>query len=328
MTQFGVLKRVNLRDVWPKEATDFTPWLASNLAALGEALGMDLELLQQEAPCGDFSLDILARDLNRNRTVVIENQLEPTNHDHLVKLLTYAAGHNATVVVWIAQEIREEHRQALDWLNQHTDEDLEFFGVIVDVLQIDESRPAYTFRRVAFPNEWRKGVVSSVASPRAEAYRLFFQRLIDELREQHKFTGVRVAQPQSWCSFASGHSSFSYGFSFARGGKIRVDLYIDSGDASQNKELFDRLAGQREKIEREYGETLEWERLDDRRACRIAIYRPGRVDDINTHDELLKWATEQLLKFKRVFGPRLSDLDSRRQEESRPLPGGTVGSLS
>src|SRR5271157_1430826 len=308
MKEFGVLRRVNLRDLWPREATDFTPWLASNLSALGEALGMDLDLKQQEAPVGDFSLDILAHDLNRSRTVVIENQLESTNHDHLGKLLTYAAGHNATVVVWIAKEIREEHRQALDWLNQHTDEDLEFFGVIVEVLRIDESRPAYVFRLVAFPNEYRKGVVSAAASSKGEAYRRFFQDLIDELRERHRFTGARVAQPKQGYSFSTGHSEASYGLSFARGGKVRTDLYIAGGDASQNKELFDRLASDRENIEKEYGAALEWERRDNRSACRIAIYRPGTIDDVKLHDELLKWSIEQLLKFKRVFGPRLSAL--------------------
>lgn len=308
MDEFGVLRRHKLREVWPKEAADFTPWLANNLAALGEALGMDLDLKQREAPVGDFSLDLLAHDLNSRRTVVIENQLEPTNHDHLGKLLTYAAGHNATVVVWIAQELREEHRQALDWLNQHTDQDLEFYGVVVEVLRIDESRPAYVFRLVAFPNEWRKGVVSAVASPREEAYRLFFQRLIDELRERHKFTGARVAQLQSWYSFATGHSEASYGLSFARGGKLRTDLYIAGGDADQNKELFDRLASDKENIEKEYGVALEWERLDNRVACRIAIYRPGTIDDVKLHDQLLKWSVEQLLKFKRIFGPRLSAL--------------------
>ena len=120
MPEVARLEPVDLRAVWPNEASDFTPWLAENLEELSKALGIDLELIQREAPVGSFSLDIHARDVNQNRTVVIENQLEPTNHDHLGKVLTYAAGHNADVMVWIVKEFRDEHRQALDWLNQRT----------------------------------------------------------------------------------------------------------------------------------------------------------------------------------------------------------------
>src|SRR5258708_38743796 len=131
--------------MWPKEAGNFTPWLADHLTALGEALGIELELPAREAPVGDFSLDILARDLGRNRPVIIENQLQPTDHDHLGKMLTYAAGDDASVVAWIAQEMREEHRQTLDWLNQHTDETIDFFCVILQVFKNDDSRPPLPF---------------------------------------------------------------------------------------------------------------------------------------------------------------------------------------
>ena len=124
------IERVELREAWPNEAQNFTPWLAENIAELGEALGMDLELQQVEAPVGGYSLDILATDLNSNRPVIIENQLEATDHTHLGQLLTYAAGFDAGAIVWVTREFRDEHRQALDWLNQRTGEDTQFFGVV------------------------------------------------------------------------------------------------------------------------------------------------------------------------------------------------------
>lgn len=308
MREFGQLKRLNLRSVWPKEAYDFTPWLADNLQKLGEALGMDLELETREASCGDFSLDLLAKDLGRGRTVIIENQLTATDHDHLGKLLTYAAGFNATAIVWIADSIREEHRQALEWLNQRTDEETEFFGVIVEVLQIDESKPAFNFKPVVFPNEWQKtkNRVASAPTSKGEAYRAFFQELIDELREKHKFTGARVGQPQNWYSFSSGIKGFLYSASFAQGSRMRAEVYIDLGEWEQNKQVFEAFLSEKEIIEKEFGATLEWERLDDSRASRIAIYRTGSVtSDLATLQEIHLWTVERLLKFKKVFGPRL-----------------------
>lgn len=308
MREFGQLKRLNLRSVWAKEAYDFTPWLADNMQKLGEALGMDLELETREASVGDFSLDLLAKDLGRGRTVIIENQLTATDHDHLGKLLTYAAGFNATAIVWVAESIREEHRQALEWLNQRTDEETEFFGVIVEVLQIDNSKPAFNFKPVVFPNEWQKtkNRASSSATSKGEAYRAFFQGLIDELRDKHKFTGARVGQPQNWYSFSSGVKGFYYNASFAQGGRVRAEVYIDPGELEQNKQVFDALLNEKEVIEQEFGTTLEWERLEDSRASRIAVYRTGSIpSDPATLQDIRIWTVEQLLKLKKVFGPRL-----------------------
>lgn len=249
MPEFGSLKRIDLRGVWSKEVAEFTPWLAENLTSLGEALGMELGLESREAAVGAFSCDLVARDLGSNRLVVIENQLSPTDHDHLGKLITYASGFDAGVVVWIAPEIRDEHRQALDWLNQRTDVNVDFFGVLVEVLQIDDSRPAFRFRPVAFPNQWRKDTVSATAtgrpSERAKAYRAFFQELIDELRERHKFTGARVAQPQSWYSFSSGVSGVNYSFSF-RSGKPGPRRGLHRHGRAGQQQGAVRRAGERE----------------------------------------------------------------------------------
>jgi hypothetical protein len=312
-TTLGTLRRLDLRNVWPNEARNFTPWLAQNLVALGDALGMELELQAQEAPVGSFSLDVLARDLGRDRLVVIENQLEATNHDHLGKLLTYAAGHDAGALVWVAKDIREEHRQAIDWLNQHTDGNIELFAVVVEIIQIDHSRPACSFKLVAFPNEWRKSAIGSkeggATSERREAYRVFFQDLLDELREKHRFTGARAGQPQNWYAFRSGCSGVQYCVSFAQRGRVRTEAYIDTRDVGENKELFAGLMAQREAIEHEFGEELTWEPLEGKRACRVAIYRPGSIEcDTQTLQEIKGWAIERLLRLKKVFGPRLNAL--------------------
>ena len=211
-----------------------------------------LELQTHEAPVGDFSLDLLAKDLGSNRVVVVENQLNQTDHDHLGKLLTYAGGYDAGVVIWVAETIREEHRQALDWLNHRTDQETEFFGVVVEVLQIENSTPAYNFRAVVFPNDWQKRARSQTktTSSKGEAFRQYFQPLIDELREKHRFTGARVAQPQNWYAFSIGTSGIPASAVFAGNGTIRVELYIDVGEARHEQASF-RLAQRAEGHHRE-----------------------------------------------------------------------------
>ncbi|RJP96254.1 MAG: DUF4268 domain-containing protein [Desulfobacteraceae bacterium] len=307
MSKFGELKILPLRELWPNEASDFTSWLASNIEALGKALGLELELIEREASVGDFSLDLLAKDLGSSRTAIIENQLTQTDHDHLGKLLTYAAGFSASIVIWVSESIRDEHRQALEWLNQRTDTETQFFGVITEVLQIDDSRPAYNFKPVVFPNEWQKSKkpkTSSTISSKGEKYRSYFQSLIDELRENYRFTGAKAGQPQSWYSFSTGIKGVLYGANFAMGGKARTEIYIDQGDYDQNKNLFDALQKQQIEIENEYGSSFEWGRLDDKRSCRIALYCNGTIEASDSElEQLRKWHIENLLKLKNIFMP-------------------------
>ncbi len=309
MEQFGELQPVDIRELWANEARQFTPWLAENIGRLSDAVGMDLEISAREADVGDFSLDLLAKDLGTGRNVVIENQFGPTNHDHLGKLITYASGVDAAAVIWITETVRDEHRQALEWLNRRTDAEIHFFAVTVEVVRIDQSRPAVLFKPIVLPNEWQRVARETAdrqASPRLEAYRRFFQVLMDELRERHAFTGARVAQPQNWYAFTSGIQGIYYSFSFAQGGRVRAEAYIDRGDAHENKSLFDSLHKQRREIERDFEESLDWERLDDRRASRVAIYRDGKIDSSDdTLAAIRAWAIERLLRIKKVLGPKL-----------------------
>ncbi len=309
MNDFGELKRIPLREIWSHEATDFTPWLAENIKALGDTLGLELELTDREASVGDFSLDLLAKDLGNSRTVIIENQLTQTDHDHLGKLLTYAAGFNASTVIWVSEVVRDEHRQALEWMNQRTDTETQFFAVVVEVLKIDGSKPAFNFKPVVFPNEWQKSKkqrTSINTSSKGEKYRVYYQALIDDLREKHKFTGARIGQPQNWYSFSSGIQGILYSAVFAQGGKVRAEIYIDQGDQEKNKILFDALKAYEQEITDRYKSPLEWERLDEKRASRIAIYRDGTIESSDSElEEIRTWHIENLLKIKKVFTPEI-----------------------
>ncbi|MFT4691965.1 MAG: hypothetical protein ACI9OD_004192 [Limisphaerales bacterium] len=306
--EFESIEKVDPRLIWSHEAHEFTPWLADNLNKLGDAIGLELEMVEREADVGGFSLDLLAKDLGRNANVIIENQLATTDHDHLGKLITYASGYDAEVILWVSTDIREEHRQALDWLNRRTDSNTAFFGIVVEIIRIGDSKPALQFRVAVSPNEWQKSKKKQAATPtseKSELYRIYFQDLLDELREKHSFTTARKGQPQNWYSFSSGNKSFVYGHSFAAGNRVRAEIYIDCGDADENKGYFDRLHDHHNSIESEFGETLEWERLDSKRACRVALYRDGSIEESSDElQEIHEWAIQNLFRFKKVFGNR------------------------
>ena len=311
MVDLSKIERVDPREIWQHEAKHFTPWLAENLSDLGEALGLHLELRGIEVQVGSYSLDILAHDMG-GQAVIIENQLEPTDHDHLGKLLTYAAGHDAGTIVWIAKEFRDEHRAALNYLNSRTGEDTKFFGVVVELWKIDDSRPAVKFDLVVDPNAVvvPNGEGEPPPEPpteRQKRFIAFFQPLIDTLRENGA-TKARKASGNNWFNTGSGSTRVEYWVEFAGSkGKIRVQVYIDR-DKEWNERLFDKLEERKETIESKLGESLSWERLDDRKACRIAVYRPGTIDDDEVLEEIQEWAVEWMLAFRQVFGPELEEL--------------------
>lgn len=309
MIEFAQIEKVNLREIWKHEEHDFTPWLAENINKLGAAIGIDLEFTAKEVLSGSFELDILAKDLSRDRVVVIENQLEATDHSHLGQLLTYAAWHKAEVIVWLSSQVKEAHRASIDWLNANTVENIEFFAIEVEVLKIGDSKPALNFKLKAFPNDWQKGNKSTQASENQNSYQFFFQTLIDELRDKYRFTNAKKGLPQGWYVFPSGTSGLVYSASFARGNRLRAELYIDTGNMEQNKAIFDKLYAEKDLIETEFGESLNWERLDDKRASRIATYIEGKITDDSEKIESYKnWFMSKLLLIKKICDLRRNEL--------------------
>ena len=309
MVELSKIERVELREVWPDEAADFTPWLAEeeNLSLLGEAIGLDLELREQESSVGSFSLDVLANDQSSGRPVIIENQLTETDHTHLGQILTYAAGHDAGTIVWISKKFRDEHRAALDYLNGRTGEDTEFFGVVVELWKIDDSLPAVKFDLVATPNEWRKQNTRQNTRRRRPSkrkqYRDFFQPLVDTMREEHNFTEKRKAEPRSWCPLQG--NKVLYVASFQGGAKAWAEFFIGEG----NDGLFEWMKERRASIETEFGEPLVWKKPHATPTCSvIAAERPGSIDDDDeTLGEIRDWMVEHLLRLKRVLGPKLEE---------------------
>jgi len=311
MAELGTLTEVDLREVWSYEAKDFTPWLKENIDRLNQVLGLDIEITEREGAVGPFAVDLVGKDLGSGRTVIIENQLEPTDHTHLGQLLTYTAGRGAKIVIWISPQFHEEHRQALDWLNENTGEDQAFFGVEIKLVRIDTSRPAPFFKLVSQPNEWQKSIAGSrTMSTRGEAYQEFWTTFLEKLKERAPgMTNAKKGLPQSWCSIGAGRTGFAYSSAFRSKGRLSVEVYIDTGEREKNKQFFDQLYEQKDGIEKELNMALSWERMDNAQACRIAVYREGSIE-ANGEElcELQDWAIETLLKFRDVFGKRIKML--------------------
>ncbi|MFA9430750.1 DUF4268 domain-containing protein [Egicoccus sp. AB-alg2] len=296
MLELGRLQQIDPRDVWQHEAHDFTPWLLENADVLADALGIDIELSAAEHPVGGFNLDLVGRDLTNNCVLIVENQLTATDHGHLGQLVTYAAGTDARTVVWVAPTFREEHRQALDFLNNLGGEDTRFFGVEISVVRIGSSAPAPLIKLRAQPNDWHAQVTAATKSTAQQAgkaplYREFWTRFLDRVKVEFPgWTNATKPQIANWFSMACPFKGGSYySASFAAGGKLRTELYIDFGDEELNRSLFEQLATHRTMLEEVYGGSLSWEDLPGKRACRVADYGDGDVTNGDLHDEYIDW---------------------------------------
>jgi hypothetical protein len=306
--ELGTLLRVDPTALWNHEAHDFTPWLLANADGLADALAIDLELEEAEHKVGSFCLDLVGRDETNDAILIVENQLAGTDHGHLGQILTYAAGTGASTIVWIATSFREEHRQALDWLNEQTGQDTHFFGIEIEAFKIGASPPAPHFKLVVQPNEWQKVVRDAAqgqkVSGRSALYVRFWERFLAQVREEEPTWTRRSARTiiaTNWVDMPSPISGTSFNVSFARGHRLRNELYIDTGDQEDNDRIFEALLAQRERIERAFGRSLEFEELARRRAARIAEYTEGDVAEEDRHEQFIDWFLDGGRRFRRAL---------------------------
>lgn len=310
------LKPVPLRDVWRDEARDLTPWLADNLDSLSEALGIDLELEGTEVRVGPFSADLLLRDANTGKRVVVENMMINTNHDHLGKLITYAAGLEATHAVLLAETFRPEHRSALQWLNANSTDSVHFFGVLLKAWRIGNSKPAPQLDVIVEPDEWIREIRAETPSlsDKRIAYRDFWSAFLPEFRNQHPGWSHRKGPSnKNHLSFQAGRSGLHYSVNFCRAGsrpRFRIELYVDGPDEEIALARFDEMMESRSAVEKVFGEPLEWDRLERSRGCRIASYYPEEVSVENRGEweELRAWGVERIGALRQAFKSIIDEL--------------------
>ena len=306
--KLGKLTEVNIRELWRHEQYDFSEWLSkdTNLEMLSDEIGLTLTDVSKEVFVGSYRCDLVAKDETTGIKVIIENQLEATNHDHLGKLITYASGLDANVIIWIVKEAREEHRSAIEWLNNNTNKDISFFLMEIRAYKIEDSLPAPKFVIIEKPNDFVKTANASINNrelSKSQAERLtFWNRFNEVLISKNKPFNVRKATTDHWYDVALGTSEAHISITLVNKMKsIGIEVYIND-----NKELFDKLYSEAEEIQDELNFTMEWQRLDNKKASRIIYYISGL--DFNNHenyDELINEVIDKVIVIRDSFRDRL-----------------------
>lgn len=321
MSELGRLRKVrNIRDIWPDEARDFTPWLAldENLSLLAETLDFGADGFEREGVevnVGPFRADILCRDTNSadGDLVLIENQYGRTDHDHLGKLLTYASGLKVRSVILISEDLRLEHRAALAWLNEITNDEHRFFGVTVELWQIGDSLPAPKFNVIVAPNDWSKQVnarLAATTSDTQEFYLRYWQALGDRIAQSDTPLRSRKPLPQSWTGFGIGRSNFELNASiYSSKRKLKAELTLYGDDS---KACLGLLQQSRTEIEQELGFQLDWDPMHDRKGARASItHGETDVGDVTLWPAQHDWLIRHLSAMHTVFHDRIRLLDAK-----------------
>ena len=300
----GKLKEVDIRELWKHEQYDFSEWLykKENIENLNEILGLTLVDISKETYVGSYRCDLFAKDETTGIKVIIENQLEVSNHDHLGKIITYASGLDAKVVVWIVKEAREEHRSAIEWLNNNTNSNVNFFLIEIHAYKIGESDPAPMFQVVEQPNDFIKNNKSTnrdESMNKSQSQRIeFWNQFNNVVIERGKPFNIRKATTDHWYNVAIGTSEAHIDITLVnKDSLIGVQLYI-----SDNKELFVKLDNRKDDIEQELGFKLDWRRLDNSKASRIVYHIKGlNFDDHSNYNELMNKTIDLAVLMRNVF---------------------------
>lgn len=304
MATLGKLEEIrDLRKVWPHEALDFTPWLSQdeNIGILADAVGLDITVDETESSVGSFNVDIFASETGTDRKIIIENQLAETDHDHLGKLITYASGKSADVVIWVVKRAREEHRAAIEWLNNHTDEKIGFFLCEIKLYRIGSSEPAVKFEVIEKPNDWAKEIKrNELSRPLLQQrydYWVAFQDYAFSKPMFAKNFSRRKPSQDHWMDFSVGSSACHMAVSqIQRRNELDVELYIN-----EDKELFRQLFQNKTTIENESGLEFDWRELPERKASRIVIEKKVDFLDKSQWNAQFDWIIEVMLKMKSSF---------------------------
>ncbi len=300
MNKLGKMTKIeDLRMVWPNEPLDFTKWLAEeeNLSLLGDTIGLELKLERQESPVGDFKVDIYAKDTD-GRNVIIENQLETTNHDHLGKLITYASGKGAEVIVWVVKRARDEHRQAIEWLNKCTDPKIGFFLLEIELWQIGNSEKAPRFNIVEKPNDWSKTLklkegLSDTNLLKFDFWTGFNESMSSNKNFTHNFR-LRKATSNHWYDLSIGSSAYHICLTInTKEQRIGSEIYIDD-----DKVLFQQFKNHSDEISKMLNSEVTWREAE--KACRILITNNINPCETNNWQKAYNWFLEKAIVFKSI----------------------------
>jgi hypothetical protein len=317
----GRLHKVDLREAWTSESIDFTPWLAQedNLKLLGEVIGIELELESQEKEVGPFRADILCKNTANDSWVLIENQLARTDHSHLGQLITYAAGLNAVTIVWIAERFTQEHRAAMDWLNERTDEKINLFGLEIELWQIGESPIAPKFNIISQPNDWSRTVQKAAAgfgevSEQKQFQLGFWTAFKAYMESKGSFVRCQKPLPQHWTNHAIGRSGVHLSSIVSsrnsetnnKTPEIRVQLYLDGPNAKQE---FETLKKRKDSIEKSLGFPLIWHNPEKAAMCKIYTRQDADILNEKLWPQHFEWLRQRLETMQKVFAPIVKDLN-------------------